>query len=475
MSEKKKINDDMIFQSFSKNFVFDSNKDNNKTSKNEIIEFSFKKNLFSQKADENASVNNNNNNNYISSLNFHDHNIYSKNDKNIQESGHFGKSKYESKNYKEIMEKNAMKKQPIFHIEERYNREKENLEEKKAKNISNIKKNNNNSSPFNEKIKKIKIIRKKKSIKNNKSINPKRTKKLIDDSFYNLRDNKAKDEQNYLYKKKFFNNNINLSNISNLSNVSNERDTSYESISINKSFYRINNTINTNEIEGYYKYNKYELSNIYRNNNQYKKLIDNNINKNKLKIMNSNSNYILRNIKENKENCSFNYNNHNYNNYIFHNQNINNIIINNNQYCPNFGNIKYINIEPEKTYSNMHKVNKISNKIERNENIDRINNQFKTKKIKKNTNSTIPTTTSLNFLIKGKNIKSNKENKSKNYNNICLNDTRISTINNKSIGLFKTRTLQTKLDNKKGKNVQHKKILDNDNSIKERILRCCYN
>ena len=34
----------MIFQSFSKNYVFESNKDQNKITKNEIIEFSFKKN-----------------------------------------------------------------------------------------------------------------------------------------------------------------------------------------------------------------------------------------------------------------------------------------------------------------------------------------------------------------------------------------------------------------------------------------------
>ena len=334
------------------------------------------------------------------------------------------------------------------------------------------------SSPFNDKIKKIQIIRKKKSIKNNKSINAKRTKKLIDESIFNINNNKTKDEheQSYLYKKKFFNNNINLSNISNISNYSNERDTSYESSKIKNTFYRINNTINTinvNEIDRYTKYNKYELSNIYRNNNQYKKLIDNNTNRNKLKI-NSNSNYILRSAKENKENCSFNCSN-NYNNFIFHNQNINNIVINNNQFCPNLGNIKYINVEPEKSYSKMHKENnRLSNKNTRNENTDRLSNQFKTKKIKKS-NNIIQATNSLNFLIKGKNIKTNKENKTKNYNNICFNDTRVNTINNKSIGLFKTRTLQTKLDNKKGKNAQNKKILDNVNVLKERILKCCYN
>ena len=46
MSELKNFNDDMVFQSFSKNSIFESNKDNNKTSQKYLVEFSFKKNLF---------------------------------------------------------------------------------------------------------------------------------------------------------------------------------------------------------------------------------------------------------------------------------------------------------------------------------------------------------------------------------------------------------------------------------------------
>ena len=122
MSEKKAFNDDMVFQSFSKNIILESNKDINKISENENLEFSFKKNLFLQKSDDN----NNFNKNHISSINDHiASNIYSKNDNNILESGHFGQSKYDSKNYKEIIEKNALKKQPLFYREEKYNRMKE--------------------------------------------------------------------------------------------------------------------------------------------------------------------------------------------------------------------------------------------------------------------------------------------------------------------------------------------------------------
>ena len=71
-------------------------------------------------------------------------NIYSKNNNNILENGHFGQSKYDSKNYKEIIEKNALKKQPLFYREEKYNRMKEEEQEINAKNTSGIKSNNSN-------------------------------------------------------------------------------------------------------------------------------------------------------------------------------------------------------------------------------------------------------------------------------------------------------------------------------------------
>ena len=367
MSEKKKINDDMVFQSFSKNYVFESNKDNNKTSHNENFEFSFKKNLFLQKSDEN----NNSNKNLISSKIDHTSNIYSKNDRNIQESGHFGRSKYDSKDYREIIEKNSLKKQPIFYIEEKFNRMKEEEEEKNVKNTIGLKSNNSNSSLFSEKMKKIQIIRKKKSIKNNNSINYNRKKQIKDESFSFLRNDNANDEKSYLYKKKITNTNNNI----NLNNISNIRDISYDDGKINKTFYK-NNTINVNDIPNNIKYNKYEFINLFRNNIQNTKTLENNrttINGPKLKAIKSN--YILKRLKENKEN-----NSNNYKNIIVNNLNTHNIFINNNNLCPNFGNIKFINIEPDKTYSNIYKVSKYSNKIIKNKNIESIKNEYKIKK-----------------------------------------------------------------------------------------------
>ena len=454
MSELKNFNDDMVFQSFSKNPIFESNKDNNKTSQNDLTEFSFKKNLFLQKSDDN----NNFNKNHISSINDHiASNIYSKNDNNILESGHFGQSKYDSKNYKEIIEKNALKKQPLFYIEEKYNRMKEEEEEKNAKNTSGIKSNNSNSSLFKDRLKKIQIIRKKK-IKNNNSINYNRIKKLKDDSFNSMRNNIINDEKSYLYKKKFTNNNINL-NISNISNLNNIKDNTYDECKVNKTFYRVNNTINANEIPKYIKNNKYEFCNIYRNNAQNKKILANNsTGLNKIKLKEINSNYILKNLKENKEN------NHNYNNIILNNPNIHNLIINNNHFCPNLGNIKFINFEPEKTYRNIYKVNKYSNKIIKNENLDK-------KKNYKRNNNLIAPTCSLGVLPRNKNIKFDKENKIKSNNtNISYANSKLNTINNKSIGLYKTRTHYSKIDNKKVKNIPSKKSQDKIKLLKERMM-----
>ena len=456
MSEKKKINDDMVFQSFSKNYVFESNKDNNKTSHNENFEFSFKKNLFLQKSDEN----NNSNKNLISSKIDHTSNIYSKNDRNIQESGHFGRSKYDSKDYREIIEKNALKKQPIFYIEEKFNRMKEEEEENNVKNTIGLKSNNSNSSLFSEKMKKIQIIRKKKSIKNNNSINYNRKKQIKDESFSFLRNDNANDEKSYLYKKKITNTNNNI----NLNNIINIRDISYDDGKINKTFYK-NNTINVNDIRNNIKYNKYEFINLYRNNIQNIKTLENNrttINGPKLKAIKSN--YILKRLKENKEN-----NSNNYKNIIVNNLNTHNIFINNNNFCPNFGNIKFINIEPDKTYSNIYKVSKYSNKIIKNENMERIKNEFKIKKIKR-INNLIPPTSSHGVLPRNRNIRYEKENNTKILNNNSFANSKLNTINNKSIGLYKTRTHHSKLENKKMKKIPNKKVPDKIKFLKERIM-----
>ena len=122
MSDNVKINDENIFQSFSKDYIFNSNREPNKTSQNENLEFTFRKNLFIHEIEESPSKSKENqsiNNNKMSSTNFQNQGIYSKNDNNILESGDFGKSKYNQKKYKDIIENNVSLKQPIFYVEEK--------------------------------------------------------------------------------------------------------------------------------------------------------------------------------------------------------------------------------------------------------------------------------------------------------------------------------------------------------------------
>ena len=57
MSGKINFNDEMIFQSFSKNHILEFNKDQNKICQIEIVEFCFKKNLFLPKSDDYYSYN----------------------------------------------------------------------------------------------------------------------------------------------------------------------------------------------------------------------------------------------------------------------------------------------------------------------------------------------------------------------------------------------------------------------------------
>ena len=462
MSENKKFNDDIIFQSFSKDYIFESNKEQNKISKNELNEFTFKKNLFLSKFEE--STNSNNKTQNIIS-NEHNSNIYSKNDNNIQESGHFGK--YNSKKYKNIIEKNSVQIQPLFYIEEKFNRFKieekynrmneEEDEHNNSKNNITLPNNISNSSLLNNKLKKIQIIRKKKSINNN-STHQIIIDKIKNNSTFSYKNkNQNSNDKSYLYKKKVKYNNLNLNDISNT------RDNSYERCKINNSFYRLNQTfnININEIP---KLNKYEICNLYRNNNQNYKFQNSKTNNIKSKlskikdIIANNSKNDLKNIKDNKENLF------NYSNILIHNQNANNIIINNRNYCPNLGNIKFINYEPEKSYRDMYKLNKSSNRININDNLK---NELKFKNIRKNKNL-IPSTNSFGIFGKNKNLKREKECKIK--NNICSNYTKLNIINNKSIGLYKTRTHKSKLENNYEKNMQNKKIPDKTRFLKERIL-----
>ena len=464
MSEKKKFNDDKVFQSFSKEYIFESNKEQNKTSENEVNIFTFKKNLFLNESEDN----NSNKKNHTIVSNEHNSNIYSKNDVNIQESGHFGK--YDSKNYKKIIEQNSMqKKHPLFYIEEKfnrleieekYNRMKEEKEPNNSKNMSTLQNNNSNSSLLNNQLKKIQIIRKKKSIKsiNNNSSHHTIVKNIKDNSIFSYRNKNKNDEQSYLYKKKFTYNNISLNDISNI------KDNSYERCKVNNTFYRLNQSINLRELPNL---NKYEICNLYRNINQNYKIQNSKTNniKNKLarvKSINNNINYSFKNSRENKENLF------NYSNLILYNENMNN-----NNYCPNLGNSKFINFEPEKSYSNMYMMNKSSTRINRNENIEKLKNDLKIKNNKKNINL-IPSSNSFGLFGKNKNLKLEKENRINNNIYYANNNSKLNTINNKSIGLYKTRTHKSKLENNNGKIIPNKKIPDKIRFLKERILKCYF-
>ena len=353
MSGKKIFNDEMVFQSFSKKHIFESNKEQNTICTNENIEFSFKKNLFSPKSDDYYY---HNSNNFVSNFIEQGVNIYSKNDKNIQVSGHFGKSRYDSKNYKNTLNKIDEIKQPIFYIEEKYSKTIE--EEPKSKNLNVLQNNHSTSILFNKNLKKIEIIRKKKSTKNNninyKNLNVKK------DSFSSLRNKKI--QQSYLYIKKILNNNKIF------------KDNSYQRNTDN-SFNTSMNTFNSNEI--IYN-NKSEISNYIKKNNQYKKLnINSGRNKNiahkENRITNNNSYLFNQNLKENKENVS---NNSLKSHTFLHYENMRKLLINNNLYCPNFRDIKNINIYSEKLYKNTYLIKKSSNKNIKN-NIDKLKSEYR--------------------------------------------------------------------------------------------------
>ena len=442
MSGKKNFNEEMVFQSFYKNHIFESNKDQNKICQNEIVEFSFKKNLFLPKSDD---YNSHNSNNYVSSFNEQGANIYSKNDKNIQVSGHFGKSKYDSKKYKNTLNKIGEIKQPLFYIEEKYSRTIE--EEPKSKDANTLKNNRSTSVLFNNKLKKIEI-KKKKNDKNN-SINNYKNLNVKKGSFSSLRNKKI--EQRYLYKKKIPNNNIKLNN----SKIS--RNSSYQRNS-NNAFNKSVETINLNE--AVYN-NKNEITNYCtKNNNQYKKLninTDKNIKHKENRLTNNNSYLKIKNLKENKENVS----NNNLKSHTFlHYENMKNILTNNNLYCPNFREIKYININSDRTYKNTYLKNKSSNKNIKN-NSDKLKSEYRIKNNK--INRLDSSAYNLGIIIRNKNMKDGIGNKMKNNNNTIINtsnysNSKMNLINNKSIRLFKTRTHRSRLEMKKISNIQGKKV-----------------
>ena len=276
MSEKEIINDEMIFQSFSKNYIFDSNREPNKTSQNENIEFTFKKNLFFQKSEESPSKINDmkNSNNKMSPLNDKIMNIYSKNDSNLQESGHFGKSKYDSNKYKNIIEENSsFNKKPLFPINEK-------ISGKYSKPNLNIKKTERAESKLStNKIKKSEITKNKSkqrmnSLNNNYNNNIKDTyinkrnkninKKIKTESTYslkvnniNINDNNNNNKRSKKHLKEEINNNninerktynININNDPVLNRMKKMKDNYVYKEIFNNTFNRTSNNNNKNFI-----------------------------------------------------------------------------------------------------------------------------------------------------------------------------------------------------------------------------------
>ena len=374
MSEKEIINDEMIFQSFSKNLILDSTKKQNEISDNENIEFTFKKNLFSQKSEE-SSKKNLNKNNYNNMPSFDkDMNIYSKNDINIQESGHFGKSKYDSNKYKNIIQENKVIRQPLFNFDENFGKIKKN-----NLNMKNIELQE--SKLFNNRIKKAEIKKVKSGIKLNsmnninKSINlnkenysksrnqnqikkmDKKNKSIFyskgTDLFKNENNknfkNNGNDDLDFLNRKTFCEKENNLL----LNRIKNKKENDFRSY-ISNTFYMSNNNRENfyfidNDIRPSNNKNTHRITQVNDYNNKISKIPTGKINNIKPKFKKS-QREILKNSKifsENKENISINISNNtnnNFYNYQLKNNTINNF--NHNQ------NITYIN---EMKYNNLHK------------------------------------------------------------------------------------------------------------------------
>ena len=482
MSEKEKINDELIFQSFSKNYIFDSNREPNKTSNNENIEFTFRKNLFLQKSEDSTSKTNENknNNNNISSFNERKMNIYSKNDDNIQVSGHFGKSKYDSEKYKNILEENNVRKQPLFFLDDK-------LCQKYTKPNLNIKKlEKEESKLLNSKIKKAEIRKFKSgarvnsinnSIKDNTNYLNKK-KKLKTESTYCLKGNSMSKN----YKNKKYNNDLNDDlNYMERKTIDCQRNDPiinrlkkmkeikyYGEIMKNNTFNKTNNNyINTQIIESEIRpinnnNHNFIPTNGYSNNNKIKKILSGRVIdvqpklRTNLYINNNNdTKRYSRNSKicrENKENIQYNMNNKrvSFNN----NENINNTIMNYSYNRPlHFNEIKHINSVNYRLTNNPQGVKK-KNKYEKKENFMQISIENFIK-LKNDIQNNILLSSSNNF---GNLMKNAIPRTNRNKNNDSIIRNKLSTINNQSFGILKTKNNNTRTNLLKN-NISKKKIV----------------
>ena len=439
MSEEKNFNGD-VFQSFSKDYILESNKNQNKTYINESTEFSFKKNLSIN--DEGSNHNHNYNNK--SAINDPGFNIYSVNDKNIQESGHFGKSKYESKNFKSMIERNNLIKNPLFY-------EGTNMEEENVRNINNVGKNDSNSNFFNNQLKKIQIIRKKKSNKDNNNVNYNCLKKNKIGPNISLRNNKKIEEEIFMLKKKY--SNFDSNTMKNISNISSINNYSYnrEKEKINKTFYR-NNIYELNSSNQNYYIN--ENNHLYKKINQIKKAV------NKTNNYNMTKSPTLMNLNENKENLL---NNFNRNSKISpHYKNIINILKSNNSKYYSINDVNSTNLEPEKLYRKIKVINKSSNQ-----------NYINEIKNKKNKSYNLVGEASHDTYFRKKRAKGEIKNRIINENNdMSYDKINLNKISAQCLGVFKAKEDKIQNENKRGKYSTYRVALayDKRNTLKEQIL-----
>ena len=489
MSEKEIINDEMIFQSFSKNYIFDSNKESNKVNQNEDIEFTFKKNLFNQKSDETPpqQKEKENKNTYKSVSAFNDQiqDIYSKNDNNIQESGDFGKSKYDSCKFKNIVDKNNAFKQPLLFIEEKPNRKysKPNLS------IKNIEKEESNL--LNNKLRKCEIKKEKSKskinstipknnyIKNNNSYNRNKKSKIdvepnshLKGNNINNKCNKKNNNNNYenevynYMNRKIYNMKINDPVLNRLKKV---KENNYYKENVNINYNKTNNNFNNSQIISNIMKpmnNNCSIVSINANDKKVRKISTSRIydeqSKLKLNIINNQRHFSRNqiNYKENKENTPINFTSKR--NKILNSININynNTIINSSHNRPPyFKEINYNNSINERPSKNPRISSKFKNDKNRNINIvnkyERTGNYLKLNEINfyPNQNDILSSsTTNLGYLMKNKIPRTIKNNELSFCN-------KINMIQNKSLGILKTKTFKGKI------NMSRENISNNNNFL----------
>ena len=245
MSGCKIINDESLFQTFSKNNIIEANQKQNEVVNNENCEFSFKKNLFLGKLDDNINIQSPKMKDYYSNVNSNERD-------NLQESAHFVINKIETNEFHEKDEIDSVKRPLLF------------IEEMKGKKFKNLGRNNEKNKISKNKTKNSILINKDinnwkndRSIKSHKTClinnNNKKIKNLKNNSFAGIRNNNKEGENNIFNKNK---------SKKNLTQRLNKNDFGKMYSVCNK--YKVNNTFGINEFK--------ELDNQCLNKNKKKNL-----------------------------------------------------------------------------------------------------------------------------------------------------------------------------------------------------------